>query len=90
MPNYQVESLRTIRSLQAAFATGGRSEQAEQMRQVGDQVEGMVEGLAALKGAVKLLMGCIEDTKQYPDIHDDFAEELEAAQAVLARLQEDK
>ena len=48
MSNYQVEALRTIRSLQAAYAAGGREEQAEQMRQIGDQVEKMIEALKTI------------------------------------------
>lgn len=48
MPQYKVEALRTIRSLQAAYATGGRTAQAEQMRKVGEQVEAMVEALKTI------------------------------------------
>lgn len=43
MPQYTVEALRTIRNLQTAYAKGGRAEQAEQMRKIGDQVEMLVE-----------------------------------------------
>lgn len=90
MPQYQVDALRTVRVIQAQHERAGHDKQAEQMRKIGDQVEKMAEEIAALKGTVQMLMGCIEDTKRYPDMHDDFVEELEAAQAVLARLQGDK
>lgn len=43
MPNYQVDALRTIRSLEAAHARAGHTAQAEQMRQVADQVAQLVE-----------------------------------------------
>jgi hypothetical protein len=59
---YQVEALRTIRSLQTALAKGGRSAQAEQMRTIGDQVERMMmerhilmEALAVTAGNIKSL-----------------------------------
>ena len=45
MPKYELEALRTIRSLQAAYETGGRIAQAEQMRKIGDQVEAMADQL---------------------------------------------
>ena len=48
MPQYKVEALRTIRSLQSAFVAGGREAQAEQMRRIGDQVEAMVKALDAI------------------------------------------
>ena len=48
MPQYKVEALRTIRSLQAAYETGGRTSQAEQMRRIGEQVEAMVKALEAI------------------------------------------
>lgn len=48
MPKFEFDALRAIRSLQAAYAAGGREEQAEQMRKVGDQVEAMVEALKAI------------------------------------------
>ena len=41
MPSYQVEALRTIRAIQRSHEIGGRTEQAEQMRKIGDQVEAM-------------------------------------------------
>ena len=40
-----------------------------------------------LAGTVRMLIGCIEDTKKYPDMHDDFVEELEAAREALAKLE---
>lgn len=43
MPNYTVEALRTIRTLQAQHETAGHTAQAEQMRQIGDQVAQLVE-----------------------------------------------
>lgn len=46
--HYQVEALRTIRSLQDAYEKGKRTAQAEQMRAVGDQVETMVKALDAI------------------------------------------
>ena len=48
MPQYKVEALRTIRSLQDAYEKGKRTAQAEQMRAVGDQVETMVKALEAI------------------------------------------
>lgn len=48
MPQYKIEALRTIRSLQAGYETGGRTAQAEQMRRIGDQVEAMVKALEAI------------------------------------------
>jgi hypothetical protein len=53
MPKYQVEALRTIRSLQTAYAKGGRTEQAEQMRRVGDQIEKMAEELGMRASALR-------------------------------------
>ena len=41
MPSYQVEALRTIRAIQRSHETAGHTAQAEQMRNVGDQVEAM-------------------------------------------------
>lgn len=43
MPNYTVDALRTIRSLEAAHARAVHSAQADQMRLVGDQVAQLVE-----------------------------------------------
>lgn len=43
MSQYQVDALRTIRSIEAAHARGGHAAQADQMRQVGDQVAQLVE-----------------------------------------------
>ena len=60
MPQYQVEALRTIRSLQAAYAKGGRSEQAEQMRRVGDQVERMMQERHVLLEALHITAGNIK------------------------------
>lgn len=37
---------------------------------------------------VRMLIWCVEDTKKYPDMHDDFVEELKAARAALAKLEE--
>ena len=56
MPKYTVEALRTIRSLQAAYAKGGRSAQAEQMRTIGDQVEAMIEERAAIKATLEQIL----------------------------------
>ena len=56
MPNYQVEALRTIRSLQEAYTRAGHSAQAEQMRRIGDQVEAMQVELAALKAKANMLI----------------------------------
>lgn len=53
MPQYKVEALRTIRSLQAAFVAGGREAQAEQMRKIGDQVEAMAEQLRTMATALR-------------------------------------
>lgn len=36
-----------------------------------------------LVGIVRMLIGCVEDTKKYPDMHDDFVEELESARIAL-------
>ena len=48
MPQYKVEALRAIRSLQSAYEKGKRTSQAEQMRKIGDQVETMVRALEAI------------------------------------------
>ena len=53
MSKYQVEALRTIRSLQTALATDGRSAQAEQMRTIGDQVKAMAEELRMMASALR-------------------------------------
>ena len=39
--------------------------------------------VARLEGLVRMLISCIEDTKRYPDMHDDFFEELAAARHAL-------
>ena len=39
--------------------------------------------VARLEGVTRMLIGCIEDTKKYPDMRDDFVEELEAARRAL-------
>lgn len=36
-----------------------------------------------LEGIVRMLIGCVEDAKKYPDIHDDFVDELDAARCAL-------
>ena len=43
MPQYQVDALRTIRVIQRTHEKAGHSVQADQMRQIGDQVAQLVE-----------------------------------------------
>jgi len=43
MPQYQVEALRTIRSLQAQHERAGHDAQAEQMQRIADQVAGVMQ-----------------------------------------------
>jgi hypothetical protein len=65
MPQYQVEALRTIRSLQAAYAKGGRSAQAEQMRTIGDQVEAMVTALRATAADHAALLAVLSEARDF-------------------------
>lgn len=53
---------------------------AEQMREENATLRARV---ARLEGVTRMLIGCIEDTKKYPDVHDDFVEELESARRAL-------
>lgn len=53
MAQYQVEALRTIRTLQAQHETAGHTFFAEQMRKVGDQVEAMAEQLHTMATALR-------------------------------------
>lgn len=39
--------------------------------------------VARLEGITRMLVGCIEDTKKYPDRRDDFVDELETARRAL-------
>jgi len=60
MPQYQVEALRTIRSVQDAHARAGHTAQAEQMRRVGDQVERMMQERHILMEALAVTAGNIK------------------------------
>ena len=68
MPKYEVEALRTIRVIQSQHERAGHDAQAEQMRKVGDQVEGMVGELAALRCAAEALLSDVDKYYRCADI----------------------
>lgn len=39
--------------------------------------------VARLEGLVRVLIGCVEDATKYPELLDDFVEELESARRAL-------
>lgn len=65
MPQYQVEALRTIRSLQASHEKAGHRSMAEQMRTIGDQVEGMVTALRATAADHASLLAVLSEARDF-------------------------
>jgi hypothetical protein len=90
MPQYKFDAARWCESMTIAHYRKKDFVTAENFNKARLEIEELRAELAALKGTVKMLMGCIEDAKRCPDMHEDFAEELEAAQAVLARIAGDR
>lgn len=60
MPNYTIEALRAIRSLQESHELAGHKHLAERMRIIGDQIESMKQERLILLEALEITAGNIK------------------------------